>query len=194
LIVNQTPENQEAIDKLLGQLREARAVQISVEGRVCLLTEGLYGNLARAYPTMVQQGKRAVLDNQGLKEVLAEVQGDAESAEVTMPRLTLFNGQMGWMGAGEKGEGKWGFVQAIEAAATRDRKGAVVHMKLGVPADVREEGKGRREVDVLAAMPDRETLMVDGGMTVNEKGEGRRVVWLMRPALIVQREVEEGEK
>jgi hypothetical protein len=30
-------------------------------------------------------------------------------------------------------------------------------------------------------------------VTVDEKGEARRVVWLVRPKLIVQREVEQGK-
>jgi hypothetical protein len=97
------------------------------------------------------------------------------------------------MGAGEKGEGKWGFAEAMEATATGDRKGVVVHVKLGVPADVRAGEKGRREVDVLGEMADGGTMLVDAGGTVDAKGEARRVVWLVRAKLIVQREIEEGK-
>jgi hypothetical protein len=69
----------------------------------------------------------------------------------------------------------------------------VVHVKLGVPADVRAGEKGRREVDVLGEMADGGTMLVDAGGTVDAKGEARRVVWLVRAKLIVQREIEEGK-
>jgi Flp pilus assembly secretin CpaC len=139
LIVNQTADNQTAVYNLLQQLRETRAIQISVEARLLLVSNnflddfgfgwslaipagalggnvgditvanntdttavppltgvpGSLGGGAITAPSLTVSG--SIIDNYQLSLFLRATQADQRSVTVTAPRITLFNGQRGFI-------------------------------------------------------------------------------------------------
>jgi hypothetical protein len=198
LIVNQTEENQQALKNLLGQLRESHRLQTSVEATAFAITEGRFAALAKGYAGLKEGKAVTVGGEESLKGFLAEVEGDGETLASTMPRVTVFNGY----GVGMEGEAKQrgraagvkGFALSAKATVTADRKGVVIDVKCGVPEVLGETGGKFVEKDVQLMVADRTTVAMDGGVVKDKQGEARRVVWLVRPMVIVQQEIEEGAK
>jgi type II secretory pathway component GspD/PulD (secretin) len=97
-IINQTVENHAAIEGLLGQLREARAIQISFEARMLTVDEATYKSLPLPASDKKDQILGAVLSAQQLETILRTVQDAPTAAVLSLPRVTLFNGQPGYVG------------------------------------------------------------------------------------------------
>ncbi|MDQ3440791.1 MAG: M56 family metallopeptidase, partial [Planctomycetota bacterium] len=101
LIVTATPEMHDGIGKLFHQIREARGVQLTVEARFIAITPALLdkalggklrGTLAKSSEPTVWQLSDAQVD-----AVLREAQQAESASLITAPRITLFNGQRGYV-------------------------------------------------------------------------------------------------
>ncbi len=92
-IINQTAQNQAVIKALLDQLRDDRALQISVEARFMAIDEATYKSLS--LPGTDVNG--VVLSDQQLESVLRAVKDSPTASTVDTPRVTLFSGQEGYV-------------------------------------------------------------------------------------------------
>lgn len=104
LVVTQTPENHRSIARLLQQLREARGVQVTVEGRFIGCDgdaiEQLMAKWQREAASRPAGGPFAdgvTLSEAQADELLRLVQASRDAAVVTAPRLTLFSGQRAYV-------------------------------------------------------------------------------------------------
>jgi type II secretory pathway component GspD/PulD (secretin) len=139
LIVNQTADNQTAVYNLLQQLRETRAIQISVEARLLLVSNNFLDDFGFGWSLSIPAGalggnvgaisvgnntdttavapstgvpgslggggipspsltvSGSIIDNYQLSLFLRATQADQRSVTVTAPRITLFNGQRGFI-------------------------------------------------------------------------------------------------
>jgi type II secretory pathway component GspD/PulD (secretin) len=95
LIINQTKENQRFVYQLLQQLRETRAIQIAIEARVFLLDEDTFGKL-QLPAEKDGKGIRNMVADKDLAAFLKRVQ-QASTKDIANPRVTLFNGQAGYI-------------------------------------------------------------------------------------------------
>lgn len=110
LIVTQTPENQREIVKLLEQLRESRSIQVQVAARCISCRESVVAELLSKWqktttpikqptpidrPAMLRSsaGFGVFLDDAQVNQLLRARERSPQSAVLTAPRLTLFNGQ-----------------------------------------------------------------------------------------------------
>jgi type II secretory pathway component GspD/PulD (secretin) len=101
LIVTQTPENQALVASVLQQLREGRAVQITVETRYVFLDrrtlEGSGGEWAAG------PGKKAAfLTDEKVAAFLKAAQTSKGMTLLMAPRLTTFNGQRARVAVGSQ--------------------------------------------------------------------------------------------
>jgi hypothetical protein len=159
LIVTQTQENQNALVTLLEQLRESRAVQITVETRFLTLDpakadESVRRRLTPSFENGGGNGKPAVtfLSDDDVQAVLRASRDERESTIITAPRVTLFNGQRAFVKVatqrayvngfnavkGADGQAKWepttgiaesGIDVDVEATVSADRNYAVLTMR-----------------------------------------------------------------
>jgi hypothetical protein len=109
LIVNQNMENQKAIFALLQQLREPRRFQVAVEARMYLLDDDTFKALALTKPQNVAGPTTApgalpsgefvsnIIPEKQLDALLKKLQGSPNASMLTAPRVTLFNGQRGFI-------------------------------------------------------------------------------------------------
>ena len=99
LIITATPEMHEQIKGLLGQLRESRGVQVTVEARFITVDQAAMDQAlgGRLKGTMGKSGEATVwqLDDDEVRKVLDSTQKAAQATILTAPRLTLFSGQRG---------------------------------------------------------------------------------------------------
>lgn len=101
LIIGATPEMHAAISQLLDQIREGRGLQVVVETRFVTiepaaldraLGERFRGTLGRSGVASVWQ-----LSDDEVQTVLRATRDAPDASIVTAPRLTLFNGQRGYV-------------------------------------------------------------------------------------------------
>ncbi len=94
LIIQQTREKQEAISKLLADLRQIQDIQVAVEIRMLTLPEGSREPLDVL--RKCQQGN-VTLSQTELLQLVKFVQQDKNTRVMQAPKLTIFNGQKGML-------------------------------------------------------------------------------------------------
>jgi beta-lactamase regulating signal transducer with metallopeptidase domain len=109
LIVTATPAIQEQVRNLLEQLRETRALQITVETRFISVTDAglakmkremaelFTGETATTAPGEPSAGAKTFLNRDQVQAFLRAIAASKEAAIVTAPRVTLFNGQRAYV-------------------------------------------------------------------------------------------------
>ncbi len=100
LIITQTPANHERIARLIEDLRGARAIQVTVEARFLSSSSRSADKLLKSWGEnwMTIEGSDfqmcpRFLDGPDVDELLRTIQADKNSMTLTVPRITLFNGQ-----------------------------------------------------------------------------------------------------
>jgi general secretion pathway protein D len=105
LIVTQTPEDQEELERLLAQLRENRGLQVVVESRFLNVNpQELHGLSNKLRERLIAaSGGSAVaepqqfLSREEIRELLRAAEGSRDSTMLFAPRVTLFNGQRAYV-------------------------------------------------------------------------------------------------
>jgi hypothetical protein len=157
LIVTATPETQSQITALLDQLRECRAIQISLEMRfVSIDPDRLPKNVADAlrqsFGKKPPETKIAFLSPEQTDELIRQAVKLPESSLISAPRITIFNGQRAFVNVStsqayvagmnviQSADGKTGYDPEIKnistgvqidacATASADRKYVTVSLK-----------------------------------------------------------------
>jgi beta-lactamase regulating signal transducer with metallopeptidase domain len=93
LVITQTSANQDAIERLLNEMRAAHAVEITIEAR--FITGGAFDELAQITGNNNWKSKldSGFPSEAQVKRLLAWHQMNHKSTMITAPRLTLLNGQ-----------------------------------------------------------------------------------------------------
>jgi hypothetical protein len=96
LIIKQTMENQRAVHQLLNQLRETRSLYIAIEARLVFVDEATYKKLELA------KGKDGgpplrMFAERDIAGVLEALHASGKAVDLIAPRVTLFNGQNGYL-------------------------------------------------------------------------------------------------
>jgi beta-lactamase regulating signal transducer with metallopeptidase domain len=106
LIVTQTPSAQSALERLLGQLRENRGLQVIVESRFLNVNPQELKDLspklrerlvAASGGAGVSDAPQQFLSTDEVQELLRAAQDSRDSSTLFAPRLTLFNGQRAYV-------------------------------------------------------------------------------------------------
>jgi beta-lactamase regulating signal transducer with metallopeptidase domain len=277
LIVTAPPRLHEDLVRLLEQLRETRGLQVSVEARFLAVDDEVLAALPpdlrrtvegelRAAKDPVRVGaaevkppdkspmppakdasKVVVLDPEQVDLLLKAVQGSAHSTILTAPRITLFNGQGGYVVTGtsrayaadyvviKENDGQTRYEPQIatvqsgvtfwsRATVSSDRKYATLSLRprLTQLAGMDEVAWDRSppdqkltvmrpnllasEVATTVSVKDGSTLLLGGlkgyfgkpgepnGLDAKPAaGQAQNVLLLVKPTLIIQREVEERQ-
>lgn len=234
LIISATPQRHEEVQKLLGMLRESRALRVSIEARFMTVPTGDLDEKGLGFDLPAadaKDGAPVMLDDHQVNKLIRWSQANVNSTVLTAPRLTLFNGQAGSIvvgqdqtivaGWGEKGaDGKRkpvndkvmtnGISLKVQATASADRKHitmtcqarAVELEKINEVPWAKAEPDEKltvqkpqlkvQEVGTIWSVPDGATLLT----VLKMKGEGAdkagpRILLMLKPKLIIQREVQE---
>ena len=279
LIVTAPPRLHEQVTQLIDQLREARGIYVSVEARFLAVDDDVLDKLppdlrrtvegelraakdpvrlgagevkppdAAPAPPAKDASKAVVLDPAQVDQLLKAVQASAHSGVLTAPRITLFNGQGGYVGTGtsraypadyiviKENDGQTRYepqvavVQAgvmfwARATAGADRTFATLSLRprltqlVGMdtvpwdrsPPDQKLTVQRPRllasELATTVSVPNGKTLLMGGlkgyfgpeanahnGAVVEAKAETKpqNVLLLVKPTLIIQREVEKPQ-
>ena len=229
LVVTHTPRHHVQLEQLLGQLRETRALHISIEVRLITTTPEIVKRLDLEQPE--GDAAAAVLGEPELQALLRAVQADANATILTAPRMTLVNGQNGQLRMGNEQpyvkdikpvNGNFqpdvatnfeGLSLDVTATAAADRRHVTLrgHLRTSkltgmeaarwqhAPAGrddlvVHVPRMAVREWKSVVSVPDGRTIatVLDVPAEAREKGAGpARLVVLIRPRIVVQREVEQ---
>jgi type II secretory pathway component GspD/PulD (secretin) len=243
LIVTATPQTHKEISALLDQLREIRAVQITLEMRfVSVDLQQLPKPLAALLRQTFEQNKwneakSAYLTDEQTNELIRQEEKLKDSSLITAPRITLFNGQRAYVEVGtgrayvagftlvkpQTGERRFEpYVQTVSsgviinasATASADRKFITVTVNptlrrlmeiksapyRDAPSDAKDlmvqvPKMSSQSLNTTMSIPDRGTAVVGGlvdpgpGIDGKATGAGRPIFLLVKPSLIVQREV-----
>ena len=99
LAVTHTARHQAQVKRLLEQVRESRAVQISVEARFISTKP----DVIKKFKLEPREGDaQTFMDAEQVNAFLRAVQGDVDGEVLTAPRLTLMNGHRGEITIGEE--------------------------------------------------------------------------------------------
>jgi len=100
LIINQTVDNHIMIYNLLRQLRETRALQIAIEARTLLVDNATFQKLNLS-KTKNGDAVSNTLDTEQLHAFLKVIEESKTTETLDTPRVTLFNGQRGYIAKAE---------------------------------------------------------------------------------------------
>lgn len=198
LIITQTKVNQNSIANLLSQLREIRSVQISVEASVLEIAdtaiEPFLKPMERQWPGEVTSARSFIapttqpanvatsaigasdnrigkqfLNDEQLREPLA-----AATSRITLPRLTLFNGQYGNT---ETKTASGSTALYVQATASSDRRFVTTTTQLS-----------SETLATTLSIPDGATALIPVYHTSADAGLHK---WLLiKPSIIPQRQAE----
>jgi hypothetical protein len=189
LLVKQTPKAHAQIERVLAELRQAHSVEIAIESRIMFVDEPLYASLG--FTHHADDGTDSELFNDTeLSSILKQTQQDAKTVAVSTPRLTLFDGQAGFISVGEGAKQAVGIRLNIKAAASADRHSVI----LSLEPTLSQTGMAEQKVSKNVLMPDGGTLLL-GGFTMNpnggtDKSSQRRMILLVRPKIIIDKNLE----
>jgi protein involved in polysaccharide export with SLBB domain len=121
LIVNQTEDHQKEVAAVISQLRESRSIQIAIEARIGLVDEEVFRRLP-GVNAGEKDGKfpSVILDEEQLNKALKLVDGSKDSSWQIEPRVTMFNGQRGFIAMTNS------MNYIFNCVAKRDEKGNLV--------------------------------------------------------------------
>lgn len=202
LIVTQTPETQRSLGNLIAQLRETRAIQISIEANLIELTDAFAASAGYAIndgkltsvgpdpgsmpaPTTQpgniatdlvgighREAEHATLDDEKVRQIFA-----AAVSRVSLPRVIVFNG------ASAEAETKTDSGSTkffVQATASSDRRHVTTTTMLNP-----------KELTTTVSTPDGASVMIP---VRREPGSAGRHTWLLlKPTIILQREVEQAQ-
>lgn len=163
LIITQTQENQRSIAVLLDQLRETRAVQITVESRFLTLDPAALDESLRQklVPTFQNKDKPGVtfLTDEDVAAVLRATQQQKESTIITAPRITLFNGQRAYVMASTQRAYVSGYTATKQADGKAKWEPQVSVTEAGVTLDVMAVCSADRKYATLTLRPELKRLV-----------------------------------
>jgi hypothetical protein len=168
LIITQTPENHRQILRLLEQLRETRAIQVTIQARLIEPTERTKAQFAARLRGLGVQFYK----DEEFQELLADLQATG-ARTVAEPSLTLNNGQRASINIVH---GDAALTLDVQASASADRKYATLTL----------EGPDEPRTSTTVSIPDQQWLLVP---RPKEAGADKEIWTLIRPTLLTQREV-----
>jgi hypothetical protein len=187
-LITQTTGVHAQIDRVLAELRQAHSVQISVESRIMFVDEALYASLGFTSHTGGGMDSR-VIDDTELRSLLKQTQDDAKTVSISSPRLTLFNGQAGYIRVGQRMTKQTpGIIRLdFEAAASVDHRSVILQLE----PSLSQPGMNEQKASGKFTLPDKGTVLV-GGFTVQpdgstDKSDQRRMIVLVRPKIMVEK-------
>jgi type II secretory pathway component GspD/PulD (secretin) len=101
LVVNQTPEVQTEVARLLEALRWLDPQEVSIEARILSLSDSGIERLGLAMPCPAK-GRPVVLTEEQLVELMENAQADRDTSVMQAPKMTLFQGQRATLAAVER--------------------------------------------------------------------------------------------
>ena len=205
LIVNQTVDNQLAVYNLLQQLRETRAIQISIEARLLLVSNNFLDDFGFSWGVTIPAGNlggnvgvttinsnastlavapstgitgnlgggalggnaldvtTSILDSWTLNMLLRATQADKRTSNVQAPRVTLFNGQRGYLAVTNQQNFISNFNQTVAAgglagAAATGTNLTVSTLTTGIVLDVEATVSADRRYVVMKLKPQLSSL------------------------------------
>jgi general secretion pathway protein D len=217
LIVNQTADNQTAVYNLLQQLRETRAIQISVEARLLLVSNNFLDDFGFGWSLSIPAGafggnvgaitvgnntdtnavaastgvpgslgggavpnpsislSGSIIDNYQLSLFLRATQADQRTVTVTAPRITLFNGQRGFIAVTAQRNYVQNFNQTVAAGGINGAAAVATTLQIqtlttGISLSVQATASADRRYVVMQVTPQLATL--DGIDTFSTQPSG----------------------
>ncbi len=202
LIINQTVDNQIEVLNLLQQLRETRAIQISVEARLLLVSNDFLDDFRIGWNLTLPAGSlgsnvggfnignvnsytqsapapqggiatiaqnpslnlsASIIDNWTLSLLLTASQADKRTINVTAPRVTIFNGQSGFIQVTQQQNFVSNFSQTTSAGgvaggAATGTSLSISTLQTGVTLQVEATVSSDRRYVVMNIEPDLSTL------------------------------------
>ena len=193
LIVTQTKKNQAQVESVLDQLRRGADLQIGIETRMMFVDEALYASLG--FTPHADGGTDSTLlpGDTELRSLLQQTHADAKTIAISSPRLTLFNGQMGFIKIGQEvAKQTPGIRLNLKAAASADRRSVILHLG----SSLTQPGMDEQRASTNVTVPTGCTLVM-GGLIVKsdddtDKSSCRRMIILVRPKIINEKDVEKA--
>lgn len=116
LVVRQTPEIHARIEALLAELRRPQDVQVALELRIMAVSEAMLATFMAEVDVPRGEQVFAYLNDDQMRRLFEFAQGNPQTQLMQMPKITLFNGQLGNMNVTEQHR----FTTDVEMHKTKD--------------------------------------------------------------------------